>query len=108
MVVILKGKMSTFVLNESQASMKIGMSQLVLWASGVVCLREMSMQLLMIQKYFGVQSCCHRLFAITRKVKDHIFVRILILDDSSLSLIISFTHRLACSENPVLNPGFCL
>lgn len=108
MVVILKGKMSTFELDKSQTNMEIGMSQLVLWASGMVCLGDMSMWLLMIQKHFGVQSHCHRIFAITRKVKDHLFVQSLILDDSSLSLIISFTHRLACSENPVLNPGFCL
>lgn len=54
--------------------MKSGMSQLILWASGRVCLREMSMQLLMIQKYFVVQSHCHRIFAITRKVRDRLFV----------------------------------
>lgn len=86
MVVILKGKMSTFVLNKSQMYMKIGMSQLILWASGRVCLGEMSMQLLMIQNYFGVQSHCHRILAITGKVKDRLFVKILIRSDSSVCL----------------------
>lgn len=86
MVVILKGKMSTFELDKSQTNMEIGMSQLVLWASGMVCLGDMSMWLLMIQKHFGVQSHCHRIFAITRKVKDHLFVRSLILDESSFCL----------------------
>lgn len=86
MVVILKGRMSTFVLNESQMNMKIGMSQLILWASAVVCLRKMSMWLLIIQKYFSVPFHCHRTFAVTRKVKDHLFVKILIPYDSCLCL----------------------
>lgn len=86
MAVILKGKISTFVLNKSQTNMKIGMSRLILWSSGMVCLREMPMQLLMIQKYFSAQSHCHRVFAIARKVEDHLFVKNLIPNDSSLCL----------------------
>lgn len=78
--------------------MKIGLSQLIPWVPGMACLREMSMWLLMIRKYFGVQSMiqkyfgvqshyqCHGIFAIRRKVKDHLFVKILIPSDSSLCL----------------------